>query len=81
MEHGTKAIMPSNLEGLSKAPQPIDSRTVGQTMSFLRMKGFSSEWIENYAIKTPPMRTLMTEAWTRTLNVEIIWTADACVTF
>ncbi len=43
-----KAVSPSQLEGISKAPQP---QTVGQIMTFLGMTGFRADWIDDYAIK------------------------------
>ena len=50
--HQTKLIAPSQLEGISQAPQP---QTVRQMMTFLGMTGFSSDWIEDYALKTSPL--------------------------
>lgn len=40
--HGTKAIAPGQLEGISKAPLP---QTVAQMMTLLGMTRFSSDWI------------------------------------
>ena len=53
---GTRAIAPAQLEGISKTPLP---QTVGQMMTFLGMTGFSADWIEDYAIKTGPLRLIM----------------------
>ncbi len=78
ISHGMKAISPSQLEGISKAPQP---QTVGQMMTFLGMTGFSADWIEDYAIKTAPLRTLMKQVGHQNLRASLTWTADALIAF
>ncbi len=78
ISHGMKAISPSQLEGISKAPQP---QTVGQMMTFLGMTGFSADWIEDYAIKTAPLRALMKQVGHQNLRASLTWTADALIAF
>ncbi len=56
---GTRAIAPAQLEGISKAPLP---QTVGQMVTLLGMTGFSADWIEDYAVKTGPLREIMKQA-------------------
>ncbi len=73
-----KAVSPSQLEGISKAPQP---QTVGQMMTFLGMTGFSADWIEDYAIKTAPLRALMKQVGHQNLRASLTWTADALISF
>lgn len=75
---GTRAVAPSQLEGISKLPK---SMTVGQMMTFLGMTGFSVDWIEDYAIKAAPLREIMNEAGSKTLNMPLKWTLDAQVAF
>ncbi len=76
--HGMKAISPSQLEGISKAPQP---QTVGQMMTFLGMTGFSADWIEDYAIQTAPLRDPMKQVGHQNLRASLTWTADALISF
>lgn len=76
--HGSRAIAPSQLEGISRAPKP---QTVGQMMTFLGMTGFSSDWIEDYAIKVSPLRSLMTNAGSKNLKAPLQWTLNALVAF
>eukprot|EP00063_Salmo_salar_P006046 XP_013980881.1 PREDICTED: uncharacterized protein LOC106561442 [Salmo salar] len=76
--HGTKAIAPGQLEGISKAPLP---QTVAQMMTFLGMTGFSSDWIEEYVIKTAPLREIMKEAGQLNLRASLEWTSDAVIAF
>ena len=76
--HQTKLIAPSQLEGISQAPQP---QTVRQMMTFLGMTGFSSDWIEDYALKTSPLREIMKNAGTTTLQAKLTWNADAIAAF
>lgn len=71
---GTHAMTPSQVKGISKVPQPM---TVGQIMMFLGMTGFSSDWIEDYAVKTAPLREIMSEAGIKTLSTPLKWTLDA----
>ncbi len=78
ISHGMKATSPSQLEGISKAPQP---QTVGQMMKFLGMTGFSADWIEDYAIKTAPLRALMKQVGHQNLKASLTWTADALISF
>ncbi len=73
-----KAISPSQLEGISKAPQP---QTVGQMMTFLGMTGFSADWIEDYTIKTAPLRALMKQVGHQNLRASLTWTAEALISF
>ncbi len=56
ISHGMKAVSPSQLEGISKAPQTPNSGLNDRL--FLGMTGFSADWIEDYAIKTAPLRAL-----------------------
>uniref|UniRef100_A0A3B3BQX6 ribonuclease H n=1 Tax=Oryzias melastigma TaxID=30732 RepID=A0A3B3BQX6_ORYME len=76
--HGAIAVTPSQLEGVSKAPRP---QTVGQMMTFLGMTGFNSEWIEDYAIKTAPLRELMKSTGTQALSTPLQWTREATIAF
>lgn len=76
--HKTKAISPSQLEGISKAPQP---QTVGQMMTFLGMTGFSADWIEDYAVKTAPLRTLMKQVGHQNLRAQLTWDIEALIAF
>ncbi|XP_024116725.1 uncharacterized protein LOC112138399, partial [Oryzias melastigma] len=78
ISHGAIAVTPSQLEGVSKAPRP---RTVGQMMTFLGMTGFNSEWIEDYAIKTAPLRELMKSTGTQALSTPLQWTREATIAF
>ncbi|XP_056592765.1 uncharacterized protein LOC130411831 [Triplophysa dalaica] len=74
----TKAISQSQLEGISKVPLP---QTVGHMMTFLGMTGFSSDWIEDYAIKTAPLRALMKQAGQQNLRTTLTWNNDATIAF
>jgi hypothetical protein len=76
--HGTKAIAPGQLEGISKAPLP---QTVAQMMTFLGMTGFSSDWIEEDVVKTAPLREIMKEAGQLNLRARLDWNTDALVAF
>ena len=76
--HQTKAIAPTQLEGISKAPKPD---TVRQMMTFLGMTGFSSDWIEDYALKTAPLRAIMKNVGTTNLQAKLTWDADALAAF
>ena len=76
--HQTKAIAPTQLEGISKAPKPD---TVRQMMTFLGMTGFSSDWIEDYALKTAPLRAIMKNVGTTNLQTKLTWDADALAAF
>ncbi|KAK0136987.1 Gag-Pol polyprotein [Merluccius polli] len=50
-------------------------------MTFLGMTGFSSDWIEDYALKTAPLREIMKNAGTTNLRAELTWNADAMAAF
>ncbi|KAK0139730.1 Gag-Pol polyprotein [Merluccius polli] len=50
-------------------------------MTFLGMTGFSSDWIEDYALKTAPLREIMKNAGTTNLRAELMWNADAMAAF
>ncbi|XP_034150968.1 uncharacterized protein LOC114829948 [Esox lucius] len=76
--HQTKAISPTQLEGLSSAPLP---QTVSQMMTFLGMTGFSSDWIEDYALKVSPLRGLMKEVGQQQLSAKLHWNCDALAAF
>ena len=76
--HGTKATAPGQLEGISKAPLP---QTVAQMMTFLGMTGFSSDWIQEYVVKTAPLREIMKEAGQLNLRAKLNWNNDALVAF
>ncbi len=78
ISHGMKAVSPSQLEGISKAPQP---QTVGQIMTFLGMTGFRADWIDDYAIKTSPLRALMKQVGHKNLRAPLTWTAEALISF
>uniref|UniRef100_A0A672MX06 ribonuclease H n=1 Tax=Sinocyclocheilus grahami TaxID=75366 RepID=A0A672MX06_SINGR len=73
ISHGMKAVSPSQLEGISKVPQP---QTVGQMMTFLGMTGFSADWIEDYAIKTAPLRALMKQVGCQNLRAPLVWNTE-----
>ncbi|XP_034146322.1 uncharacterized protein LOC117593883 [Esox lucius] len=76
--HQTKAISPTQLEGLSSAPLP---QTVSQMMTFLGMTGFSSDWIEDYALKVSPLRGLLKEVGQQQLSAKLHWNCDALAAF
>lgn len=78
VSHGTVAISPSQLEGVSKAPCP---QTVGQMMTFLGMTSYNSEWIEDYAEKVAPLRDLIKQADNATMTTPLKWTTDAMIAF
>lgn len=63
--YGTKAIAPSHLEGISKISLP---QTVGQIMTFLGMVGFNADRMEDYAIKTAPLREIYETSRIRTFK-------------
>lgn len=46
-------------------------------MTFLGMKGFSSDWIEDYALITSPLREMMMDAGMTTLNAPFMHAAAA----
>jgi hypothetical protein len=64
--HGTKAI---------------DPQTVAQIMTFLGMTGFSSDWIEEYVVKTAQLREIMKGAGQLNLRAKLDWNNDALVAF
>lgn len=74
----TKAIAPSQLEGISKTPLP---QTVKQLMTFLGMTGFSADWIEEYAIKTAPLREIMKQAGVQNVSAPLNWNTNALIAF
>ena len=78
LAHQTKTIAPSQLEGISKAPKP---ETVRHMMTFLGMTRFSSDWIEDYALKIVSLREIMKEAGTTDLQPRLIWNVDASAAF
>lgn len=78
ISHGTVSVAPAQLEGVSKAPKP---QTVGQMMTFLGMTGYSSDWIEDYAVKTAPLREIMKAAGVEKLKNRLSWTAEAELAF
>ncbi len=43
------------------------------------MTGFSADWIEDYAIKTAPLRALMKQVGHQNLRASLTWTADALI--
>ncbi len=45
------------------------------------MTGFSADWIEDYAIKTAPLRALMKQVGHQNLRASLTWTADALISF
>lgn len=49
-------------------------------MTLLGMTGFSSNWIEGYAIKTEPLREIKNEANTKLLSAPLKWILDAKTT-
>ncbi len=75
---GTRAIAPVQLIGISKAPLP---QTVGQIMTSLGMTGFSSDWIEDYAVKTGPLRKILKQAGYQHLSNPLKWNTDALIAF
>lgn len=75
---GTIAVSLCQLEGISKAPHP---KTVQHMMMFLGLTGYSSDWIENYAEKTVPLRDLIKETGTQLLKAPLKWTNEAMVAF
>ncbi|KAK0136998.1 Gag-Pol polyprotein [Merluccius polli] len=50
-------------------------------MTFLGMTGFSSDWIEDYALKTTPLRAIMKNVGTTNLQAKLTWDADALAAF
>ncbi len=75
---GTRAIAPAQFQGISKTPLP---QTVGQIMTFLGMTGFSADWIEDYAVKTAPLREIMKQAVLQHLSHPLKWNTDALLAF
>ncbi len=75
---GTRAIAPAQLKGISKAPL---SQTEGQIMTFLGMTGFSADWIEDYAVKTGPLRENMKQAGLQHLSNPLKWNTDTLIAF
>lgn len=55
--------------------------TVGQVINFLGMTGFSSDWIEDYAVKVASLRALITAVGAKVLSAPLQWTSDAQVAF
>ncbi|XP_059202559.1 uncharacterized protein LOC131982018 [Centropristis striata] len=78
ISQGTVAISKTQLEGVSKAPRP---KTVQQMMTFLGLVGYSSDWIENFAELTAPLRQIVKEAGTQTLKAPLKWSGEAMVAF
>lgn len=76
--HGNKAIVPGQLEGISKAPLP---QTIAQMMTFLGMTGFNSDWIEEYVFKTALLLEIMKEARQLNLRAKLEWNNDALIAF
>lgn len=74
ISYDTRAVAPAQLEGISKTPLP---QTVGQMMTFLGMTGFSADWIEEYAVKTAPLREIMKQAGLQNLGNPLKWNTDA----
>lgn len=62
--HGSKSIVPAQLEGISKTLKP---QTVGEMMIFLRITGFSLDWIKDYTVKVAPLHALMAQADSKNL--------------
>lgn len=56
-------------------------QTVAQMMTFLGMTGFSPDWIEEYVVKTAPLREIMKEAGQLNLRARLDWNTDALVAF
>ncbi len=75
---GTQAIAPALVQGISKTPLP---QTVGQIMTFLGMTGFSADWIEDYAVKTAPLREIMKQAGLQHFSNPLKWNTDALLAF
>lgn len=76
--HKTKARTPAQLEGISKA---LLAQTVGQMMTFSGMTGFSSEWIEDYASKTAPLRAIIKQAGHQHMCSPLLWNNDGLLAF
>ncbi len=49
--------------------------------TFLGMTGFSADWIEDYAIKTAPLREIMKQAGLQHLGNPLKWNTDALLAF
>ncbi|XP_072896653.1 uncharacterized protein [Hemitrygon akajei] len=75
---GVKAIAPSQIEAITKAPKP---QTVGQMMTFLEMTGYSSDWIGEYAEIVAPLRKIMKEAGHTNLRTSLQWNEEAEIAF
>lgn len=54
---------------------------MGPIMTFPGMTGLSSDWIEDYAIKTAPLREIMKEVGKQTLTAPLQLENDALITF
>ncbi len=50
-------------------------------MTFLGMTGFSADWIEDYAVKTGPLREIMKQAGLQHLRNPLKWNTDALIAF
>lgn len=50
-------------------------------MTFLGITWFSSDWIEDYALKVAQLRAIMTAAGAKILSAPLDWTTDALVAF
>ncbi len=75
---GTQAIAPAQVQGISKTPLP---QTVGQIIYFLGMTSFSADWIEDYAVKTAPLREIMKQAGLQHFSNPLKWNTDALLAF
>lgn len=50
-------------------------------MAFLGLTGYSSDWVENYAEKTAPLRVLIKETGGQMLKAPLNWSNEATVVF
>lgn len=70
------AVAPSQLEGISTSTydhRPDDD--------LLGITGFSSEWIEDYAIKTVHRKEIRNKAGVKTMTAPLRWALDAQLSF
>lgn len=54
---------------------------VAQIMTFLKMTGFISDWIEEYVVKTAPLREIMKETGQLNLRAKLDLNTDALIAF
>ncbi len=75
---GWTLYRPVQLEGISKAPQ---HKQWDKWWLFWGWQVLVADWIEDYAIKTAPLRALMKQVGHQNLRASLTWTADALISF